>query len=73
MTKEEEELIDLLMEVGDIELSKSLKRKISEYRDLSFTRSVFRVMDHKTISFIRNSVSDAEVRRYVTNAYKKSR
>jgi hypothetical protein len=69
MTKIEEEIFDLLTQINDIELAKELKHKITEYKKSDISSKVYEVFQHKTIQFIRNSQSDAEVRRYVINAY----
>ena len=69
MTKKEEEIFDLLIQINDIELAKKLKRKITEYKNSEVSSKVYEVFQHKTIQFIRNSQTDAEVRRYIINAY----
>jgi UDP-glucose 6-dehydrogenase len=73
MTIIEEEIIDLLTQIDDINLAKELKHKITEYKNAEITRKVYEVFNHKNIERIRNSCSDAEVRRYVVNAYNKCR
>lgn len=69
MTKKEEEIFDLLTQINNIELAKELKKKISEYKKSDISSKVYEVFQRKTIQFIKNSCSDAEVRRYVINAY----
>ncbi len=71
-----EDIIGILMDLGvceDRSCSNEERDKINneakdEYKK-ALSKMVYQVFDHKTIEFIRNSQSDAEVRRYVINAY----
>jgi len=70
------DIIGILMDLG----SKEDRACSQEERDLyiseakesykkSLSKMVYEVFDHKTIQFIRNSQSDAEIRRYIINSY----
>lgn len=71
-----EDIIGILMDFGSMEdraCSQEEREKIlSEAKESykkSLSKMVYEVFNHKTIQFIRNSQSDAEVRRYIINAY----